>query len=150
MEATPKPKTFAELFEERKKYILKQGLPAGQSGLYIRTSIRPLSNISKKSIRESQNRRRRTLKSDLKKSESTMVSEAIYMIGLYSGNHTKPYHIDDNTKINDILKALQNFKNKNKTDKYDGLIKALQGILRPSTGGKRYKTRKQKRNTRRS
>jgi hypothetical protein len=80
-----------------------------------------------------------------------MVSEAIYWIGLYSGNHTKPYHIDDNTKISDILKALQNFKNKNKTDKYDGLIKALQGILnRPSTGGKRCKTRKQKRNTKRS
>jgi hypothetical protein len=149
MEATPKPKTFAELFEERKKYILKQGLPAGQSGLYIRTSIRPLSNISKKSIRESQNRRRRTLKSDLK-DESIMVSEAIYMIGLYSGNHTKPYHTDDNTKINDILKALHNFKNKNKTDKYDGLLDALQRILnRPSKGGKR-KTRKQKRNTRRS
>ena len=149
MEATPKPKTFAELFEERKNYILAQRLPPRQSGIYISSSVRPLSNISKKSIRESRNRRRGTLKSDLK-DESTMVSEAIYRIGLYSGNHTKPYHIDDNTKINDIIKALQNFKSKTKTNKYDGLLDALQRILnRPSKGGKR-KTRKQKRNTRRS
>ena len=115
MEATPKPKTFAELFEERKKYILKQGLPAGQSGLYIRTSVRPLSNTSKKSIQKSNQLRRRTLRKDLE-DESIMVSEAIYMIGLYSGDYTKPYHIDDNTKINDIIKALQNFKSKTKTN----------------------------------
>ena len=146
----PMSNAFEKAFKERKNYILAQRLPPRQSGIYISSSIRPLSNTSKKSIRESQNRRRRTLKSDLK-DESTMVSEAIYMIGLYSGNHTKPYHIDDNTKINDIIKALHNFKNKNKTDKYDGLIKALQRILNmPSIGGKRRKTRKQKRNTRRS
>ena len=153
VQAPPVPKSFEELFKERKNYILAQRLlaPPRYSGLYIRGSFPKLSNISKKSIRESRNRRRRTLKLDLEKSESTMVSEAIYWIGLYSGNHTKPYHMDDNTKITDILKALQNFKNKNKTDKYDGLIKALERILNmPSTGGKRYKTRKHKRNTRRS
>ena len=149
VEAAHKPETFAERFAR-----LRASIPR-QSSVFVDRSSRapkPLSNTSKKSIEASNNLRRKMFIKDLQ-NEKTLLNEASYIIVLYSGSYNKQLRIGDDTKIYDIINALQNFKSKNKTTKYDEMIKELQEIRKIHSikeGGKRCKTRRKRRRTTRS
>ena len=119
-------------------------------------SFKPLStNTSKKSIQNSLERNRKQFIDDLESSKKILLNEAAYILTLYNVRYpTMQLRIGDDTKINDIIKALQNRKeDENNTTDYDKLLEALQEIRKIRSikeGGKRCKTRRKRRRTTRS
>jgi len=117
-------------------------------------SFKPLSNTSKKSILNSLERNRKHFIEDLESSRKILLNEAAYILTLYNRYPTMQLRIGDDTKINDIIKALQNRKeDENNTTEYDKLLEALQEIRKIHSikeGGKRCKTRRKRRRTTRS
>ena len=112
---------------------------------------------AKHSVSESRRRRRANAALDLT-NISVAESEALYLLGLYSDiNEIHTINsLDELNRIDRVISALQTFDRVAKSNLYDGLIQALKNIKSKfhfkkysSLGGKR-KTRKHKRNTRKS
>jgi hypothetical protein len=110
---------------------------------------------SQRSRRISNNARRANYATDIT-NEIAMTREANRLIEFYS----EPYQLVHPHKTNDenlrkldiVIHSLKMFRIINKTDKYDFLLEELERIRKeiPLEGGRRRKTRKHKRNTRKS
>jgi len=82
-----------------------------------------------------------------------LLNEAAYILTLYNSYPTIRLRIGDDTKINDIIEALQKRKADENTTEYDKLLEALERIRTKHSvweGGKRRKTRRKRRRTTRS
>ena len=155
VEVAHEPETFAERFARLGASIPP---PPRQSGFFLGRSSQAPNPLSLKrseySINASNKLRRKQFIEDLKNKE-TLLKEASYIRQRYSGSYNKQLRIGDDTKINDIIKALQKRKaDENNTTEYDEMLKQLQEIRRKISsvweGGKRRKTRRKRRRTTRS
>jgi hypothetical protein len=137
-------------------------IKARRFGFYQTSNTNKIRSLKKRiaarySLNNSSRRRRFNTASDLTK-ESIVVSEARNLIDIYLDMNElyKPHSLNERNRIDQVISALKTFRDVNEIYDYDGLLDSLERIRKQlhfesiyKFGGKR-KTRKQKRNTRRS